>query len=196
MKTCSEFLAEKIPSFVDATAECPVKPESLRFVTMANERAFEGVVVHHSGVMRADSPAGIANWLFKEHGWPMSYHFLIPMTGDRVYQCKIPEVRSAHCGSKYGNLRMLAICLEGNWVGQPPHKEQLKLLNDLLRWLEVWRGRSFGLVPHKAISSTVCPGMAVDSMKLFTRMRLGLVSAQTKAIIDIIRKKIETREVN
>jgi len=139
--------------------------------------------------MRADKPEAIANWLFNKYGWPMSYHFVIPMSADAVYQSKSLDIRSPQCGNKNGNLNMIAICMEGNWVNTHPQDSQMELLWDLLKGLELWRGESFGIVAHKSISKTACPGTVVEALSVFTHpSRVKSHERQGKIATNIMKK--------
>ena len=189
---CRDFLATVVPNFHNSLDDPDVSrrpyicKDSWRFIHKAPDgRDFVGAVLHHSGTLKADNPGAIATWQYNKHGWPISYHWLITKTGI-VYHCKDPVIRSPHCGDTQGNRRMVAICVEGNFTVEEPTAVQVEQILRLLDGLERWKGASFGITPHKAISDTACPGILMDRLALYgyKRMYEGLKYSelpQTKA---------------
>jgi hypothetical protein len=164
---CRDFLAMYVPNFHNAVDSCPIYDDMWQFIYKADDgRDFDGVVLHNSGTLKADDPAKIAAWQYKEHGWPISYHWVFTKAG-LVYHCKQINLRSPHCGSYYGNRRMLSLCVEGNLSIEAPTDIQIQQLTAFLWALEQWRGGSFGAVGHRTYSNTSCPGELMEFLLLF-----------------------------
>ena len=152
-------------SFADLTDSLLTNPGSAYgpFPTRA-ESAIERIIVHHTASPSATTtPQGIASWDVNGNGWPgSSYHFVIGPAG-QVWQTNALTTVSWHAGD--ANTDSIGIALLGNFEpnvpGIPtetPTPEALAALAATILTIRAYLGRPMGVVGHRDVGATACPG--------------------------------------
>jgi hypothetical protein len=115
-------------------------------------------VIHHSATKSGD-PWSFAKYHVETNGWPgIGYAFVILKTG-KIYQTNRLETISYNVANN--NTGSLGICLEGDYEKETPPTEQINALIWLIKHLSEKLGQK-PILPHKALSSTSCPGSNVN----------------------------------
>ena len=183
-------------SEVLALSELKILPRSSWNALPANGREMEAMspiwrlTVHHSAALTRDGSAGAAAVqiaaIQREHmqgrGWgDIGYHFIIDPTG-RVWNGRPISVQGAHAGDHERNRGNLGICLLGNFTqgrdGQEPTGPQVASLRNLIAVLRrQYPIKPDGLLTHKELRSTACPGERLQAVVERLRREIGGVAA-------------------
>jgi N-acetyl-anhydromuramyl-L-alanine amidase AmpD len=161
------------------------KAAQARVGNMNRMGRIQRVTVHHSAtVVRSTSTAtsiaairGIQRHHQQQNGWgDIGYHYLIDPAG-RVWTGRGIEWQGAHAGDPSRNRANVGICLLGSFVpdeqGAPP-PAQLAALEALLVSLCVeHRLEPSGILTHKELKDTACPGPYVQAAVEAMRSRLN-----------------------
>ncbi len=161
------------------------KAAQARVGNMNRMGRIQRVTVHHSAtVVRGTSTAtsiaairGIQRHHQQQNGWgDIGYHYLIDPAG-RVWTGRGIEWQGAHAGDPSRNRANVGICLLGSFVpdeqGAPP-PAQLAALEALLVSLCVeHRLEPSGILTHKELKDTACPGPYVQAAVEAMRSRLN-----------------------
>src|SRR5690606_1551131 len=106
----------------------------------------------------------------------IGYHFLVDPAG-RIWTGRPLDWQGAHAGDDSRNRGNIGICLLGNYLpaaqGAPP-TAQIEAMERLVAWLAVRYGiDSAGILTHRELRETVCPGPYVQVAVEELRGRLG-----------------------
>lgn len=128
------------------------------------------LVVHHSE--SGDVSATTIDQWHKNKGWlGIGYHYVIRKDGS-LEQGRPEWAVGAHCLNH--NHESLGVCLTGNFMREMPTSAQMNTLVVLLSELQ---GKYPGakVMPHRALSSTSCPGDKFPWQELIERLQKGNV---------------------
>lgn len=97
------------------------------------------------------------------HGWAdIGYHFLIDGSG-RIFEGRSLKWQGAHARGD-NNVQNIGVCLLGDYSKRSPGRAELQALEDLLDALrERHRIPQRGVVTHRELVATACPGPALQS---------------------------------
>lgn len=131
------------------------------------QTAVKMIVVHHAAGALSATSEGIANYHIGK-GWPgMAYTFYVKPDGVVDFCHRITQI-GTHAGKV--NPYSLGICLAGNWSKMEPTALMVNRLYLTIGVLQAYYHAHFGytleVVPHRALTATVCPGLAWESYLL------------------------------
>jgi len=181
---------------VAALSDLKILPRSAWNPLPAHPREMEAmtpiwrVTVHHSAAYVRDGSASTAatqiSAIQREHmqgkGWgDIGYHFVVDTTG-RIWSGRPLSQQGAHAGDHDRNRGNVGICLLGNFVqgreGQEPTGPQVAAMRNLISALrKQYQIKSDGLLTHRELRSTSCPGERLQSVIERIRRESGSVAA-------------------
>lgn len=179
-----------------ALADLKILPRASWNALPSNGRDMEAmtpiwrITVHHSAALTRDGSAGASATqiaaIQREHmqgrGWgDIGYHFVIDTTG-RIWAGRPISLQGAHAGDHERNRGNLGICLLGNFTqgrdGQEPTGAQVASLRNLIGVLRrQYTIKPDGLLTHRELRSTACPGERLQAVVERLRRELGGVAA-------------------
>ncbi len=118
--------------------------------------AVKRVVVHHSAAQPTVSWAAIARYHVRSRGWPgIGYHFGITPDGGLTYVGAVETLRY-HAGNANGD--SIGVCFAGDYREIEPTAASVATCRQLVAVLETVLGHKLGIVGHKDVMDTACPG--------------------------------------
>lgn len=134
------------------------------------ESSIAKIVVHHDAALRPHDYDSMARYRseaaahYQRLGPGLQYHFKIDNVGE-IFWIRSFDQALYHAGDYNVNRTSVAICLDGYFhppYSQMPTREQYEALKQLLDWLctqnPQFPADQDDVFPHRAISSTACPG--------------------------------------
>lgn len=128
------------------------------------------IAVHHDAAIRDHDYDSVARYRneaaahYQRLGPGLQYHFKIDNVGE-IFWIRPFEQATYHAGDYNVNRTSVAICLDGYFhppYNQVPTREQYEALKQLLDWLctqhPEFPAVQSDVFPHRAFSSTACPG--------------------------------------
>jgi N-acetyl-anhydromuramyl-L-alanine amidase AmpD len=131
-----------------------MRSSSKKYATRALS-SINQIVVHHSASIgqRAED---YARYHVQSRGWAgIGYHFVIEVNGD-IIGCN-PLTNVSYNVADH-NTRSIGICLSGDFTKQDPSPQQLKSLDQLIKYLRAEFPQRLAVAGHKDYGQTSCPG--------------------------------------
>lgn len=141
-----------ICDLVDVLPRHPQRSYPLR-----DRTAIDRVVVHHSATPAHTTPASMARYHVRHHGWPgIGYHFVVAAGGE-CYRTNAIETHAYHAAGY--NRRSVGVCFVGNFMEKAPPPAQLAAGARLAGWLLAQLTLApDAVVGHGEVMATDCPG--------------------------------------
>ena len=122
---------------------------------MSPRKLTQRIIIHHSASLGNEDAKTIHGWHLN-NGWSgIGYHYIIMKSGE-IQRGRPEHFTGAHAGPT-GNPNSIGVCLIGHFEQHKPTDAQMKSLVWLIRDLSERYG-SLGIIGHKDVMATACPG--------------------------------------